>query len=133
MSFSNSTPKVATVLKPGFAIMVFFITFSCFSLSTFAQVQHADYEVEKKLSLLERAHKGFYDLGYSQEYVRDVVMPEIRKERQVLASHFPERRAGADSKSLFVRWISEYPQEYENYMGYLRKQHVKLRTNLSNQ
>lgn len=113
--------------------MAFFIAFLCFSLSTFAQEQNADYEVQRKLSLLERAHKGFYDLGYSQEYVRDVVMPEIRKEREVLASHFPERRSGVDSKSLFVRWISDYPQEYENYMGYLRKQHVKLRTNLSNQ
>ncbi len=49
---------------------------------------------------LERAHQGFYRLSYGEQYVRDVIMPDIRNERVKVAPHFPHRVVGTDSDIL---------------------------------
>lgn len=80
---------------------------------------------------LERAHQGFYRLSYGEQYVRDVIMPDIRNERVKVAPHFPHRVVGTDSDILFKDWMENHWDEYAAYMLYLNKQHEKWRLALS--
>jgi len=132
MYFLKSTPQIKQVIKLGFSFLVCLFLFTSLSALSSAQT-NGDRDVAGKIAALERAHQGFYELGYNQEYVRDIIMPKIRKERLTLAAHFPVRKPGLNSNDLFIRWITDYPQEYDQYMGYLRREHSRLRTLLSNQ
>lgn len=99
----------------------------------FAQSQRSLSDSEYALckAKLERAHQGFYRLSYSDQYVRDVIMPGIRNERLTVAPHFPQRVAGKSSDELFKEWMENYWDEYGAYMLYLNKQHQKWRLALS--
>lgn len=112
-------------------ISVAIIVFLFISSMSIGHAQDAKKLTESEFALckskIERAHQGFYKLSFSQDYVRDVIMPSVRNERATIAPHFPARQSGVKSDDLFKSWIETYPAEYESYLVFLRKQHEKWR------
>lgn len=129
----SKNKKAATGAFHWLIILSFLGVLSWLTPRGYAQTVHilSDSEYALCKAKLKRAHQGFYQLSYSEQYVRDVIMPGIRTERPKIAPHFPQRTAGKSSDALFKTWIEMYRNEYDAYMHYLQKQHEKWRLALS--
>lgn len=73
---------------------------------------------------IAKAHAALFKLPYSKDYIRDVVVAEIKQNRRTVAPHFPERQPGSNSARI-DEWINQYPDEVTAYLRYVGLTHRK--------
>jgi|GEM_PF-6050134 len=83
--------------------------------------------VEKKIEIISRSHAAIFKLPHTKEYIRDVVVEEIKQNRYKVAPHYPERKPGVGITEV-NSWISNYPDEVNNYVRYVGGIHRKYNT-----
>lgn len=85
---------------------------------------------ERNYYNLQQAEKQIFELPFDTDNIVSTIIPEIHNERGILAPHYPDRSGlSRDITSLenaFQNWISNYPNEFEAYLKYLK---VYYRTN----
>ena len=83
--------------------------------------------VEKKIEIISRSHAAIFNLPHTKEYIRDVVVEEIKQNRYKVAPHYPEDKPGVGASEINY-WISNYPDEVNNYVRYVGGIHRKYNT-----
>lgn len=80
-------------------------------------------EFQFVLSELGRVHKLLFQLPYEYEYIKSVIMPEIEKQRLLVAPHYPSRNETGDDQNLVMKafrfWFDNYKQECYDYIQYV--------------
>ena len=101
-----------------------------FCLDSYAQSMDTP---ERKLYYLQRTENQIFELPFEMDHIRNVIYPEILKERRTLAPNYPSEfsldRDPQIRKDTFLAWINQYPQEFDDYYAYLA---TYVRTNMNN-
>lgn len=100
-----------------------FTLFVLVSWSTLLGQQRSTDEVSGLIFQLEEKHKALFTLPHSEDFVRDVIVPEITAEREVICPNFPQRGEEHEdgAKGLFREWIKNHREEYDDYILYLNE------------
>ena len=102
-----------------------FLLFALLTLNAPAQqatATSAHDETDHKLRQIARVHDLIHRLPFTEQYIRETVLAEVKANRKKVAPHFPERHeipAGASPIEMAKNWINNYPKEYEDYIAYV--------------
>lgn len=103
------------------------------SSQTYAQtpaVAHGTHDpLSEKKHMIAQAHDALLKLPYSKEYIREVIVAEVKNNRHTVAPHYPERQPGSNVAHI-DHWITTYPNEvnaYLRYVGGIHRKYVLLK------
>lgn len=108
------------------------LTIVLFSLSiglTFGQQKRSADETTSLIFQLEQKHKELFTLPQSEDFIRDVIIVEVHENRMQICPNYPNRgdEHPEGNRGLFKDWITNHPDEYEDYIDYLREIMIKYR------
>jgi hypothetical protein len=84
--------------------------------------------VPQRKELLENKHKSFFNLPYTEEHTRNIIMPSIKADRKMYAPHFPERTSDIQTDQFNLsQWLLNYPDELISYLQYLDNRYMNLK------
>ena len=107
-------------------------TIVLFSLSvgfTYGQQKRTSDETISLIFQLEQKHKELFLLPKSEDFIRDVIVVEVHKNREIICPNYPKRgqEHPEGNRGLFKDWITNHPDEYEDYINYLKEIMIKYR------
>lgn len=85
--------------------------------------QTAQDPVAAKKDMIARAHAALLKLPYPKDYLREVILAEVKQNRTVVAPHYPPREGATTAK--VDEWITRYPQEVTDYLRLVSRTHRK--------
>ena len=98
-----------------------------YTQNVFSQREEGVATFEDKYRKLEYTHKHVFSLPYDYDFIRNTVMGEVERNRKRVAPHFPRREdvEPGKGKALFEEWITNYPQEFEDYIAMVKEVTLK--------
>lgn len=85
---------------------------------------HTQDPVTERKHMIAQAHDALLKLPYTKEYIRNVIVAEVNRDRHAVAPHFPERQPGSNAANI-DQWVSQYPDEVTAYLRHVGRIHRK--------